>query len=171
MAAPDTRWSGRPETVSKFSVPLSELAEGDFAVDAAASEAEVRPDGAEELGIDEVRLTGHLSETGMGYFFHGRLTSAFARRCDRCLEDTKAPVDLDVLWAFEPGTVVDPIEELMGEDPDEISEEDDSSGTIKFSGDEIDLAGPAWRNWSSRCPPKSSARKTAKGFARGAAQT
>jgi uncharacterized metal-binding protein YceD (DUF177 family) len=141
--------------VNKLIVPVSTLGEINHVVDAVVCEADLRPEGAKELGLGQTKVCGALSEVGQTYLFKGRIAACYQRTCDRCLGDAEVPVELDVLWAYEHGTPLEPDKDFDGESDDILTEEDqDQTDTTLFPGTEIDLAGNVWEELALSAPSK-----------------
>lgn len=134
-------------------VPLTAVRDQTLTVEAVVTEADLRPGKDAELHVGPVRLAGRLTEIGARYLFHGRLSGAFLRVCDRCLEDAAASFDIEVDWAFEQGPA---LRVEADEDTDEDDEEplEDEPDVTRFEADEIDLRPRLWEELVLSAPTK-----------------
>jgi uncharacterized metal-binding protein YceD (DUF177 family) len=125
-------------------VPLSLITEAGYRLDVTAPLNALKPEGAEELPMQEVTVRGKLTQVGADYLFRGRLTGEFVHPCDRCLEEARFPVDLDVIWNFAEGLPGEAFNELAEVDEDEEVALELAADFRAFQGNEIDLAPPVW---------------------------
>jgi uncharacterized protein len=125
-------------------VPLSFITEDGYRLDVTAPLNALRPEGAEDLPMQEVTVRGKMTQVGADYLFRGRLTGEFVHPCDRCLEEARFPVDLDVLWNFAEGLPGEAFNELAEVDADEDAALDLADDFRPFHGSEIDLSPHVW---------------------------
>lgn len=156
-------------TVNTLRIPLKALAESPvLTVDVTANEDDIRPEGAEPVGMQDIRVEGTLSQIDTEYYFEGRASAVIAGPCDRCLGQARLVLDLPVEWYFE--RVDDDREsEMPGADAAvEFSEADladsGSESLRLFSGETLDLGLSVWEDLVFSMPSKLLCRKDCKGI-------
>jgi uncharacterized protein len=128
--------------VSVLQIPLLAVTDSGLDVNAEVSGAELQPEGAADLPMGSIRLTGTLSGDGEEFIFHGSLEGTYLGNCDRCLGPAEKRFQTEILWVFVHGTPPQPSEELE----DKEGEEDFDDGVIRtFIEDNVlDLRTAAW---------------------------
>lgn len=143
--------------MSALTVSLASVPEEGLPIDQTLSEAELRPEGAAELGLTTARVRGNLSAVDGHYIFLGTVSAVIAQSCDRCLCAVECPYDASVVWDFEPGPPLRPWEERPDEtrddeDHDPVAEDERRTG--RFSGETLDMAPLAWEDLVLAAPSK-----------------
>ncbi len=136
----------------KLKVPLSRITEKGVAICEAVPVGELQPEDATELPLRTVEVTGTLAELGEEYLFRGKVSGAFQRACDRCMEDEEQPFEVDVVWSFAQDVGLGDRGEPFSDDDDDVIE---GAGRVHpFSGNEIDLAPRMWEEIVLAAPAK-----------------
>ncbi len=151
--------------MGQLKIPLSSFTEEGILVDKVVAETEFAPKGTSQLAISPVHVSGKLTQVDGDYIFKGRLEGLYHLRCDRCLDPVDWPFDIDVLWVFEEGVPVHPLENW----PDNAEEEEDAvdegeTRVARFQGNEIDLSEAAWEEIVLAAPAKVLCREDCKGL-------
>jgi uncharacterized protein len=128
--------------VSDLQIPLSAVPEEGFAVEAETSSADLRPEGAAELSMGPIRITGTLAGDGYEFVFNGRMTGTYLGTCDRCLGPAEVSFATQVLWVFAEGSPVHPFDDSEDEENEDIA--DDGVIRASFEGNMLDLSAAAW---------------------------
>ncbi|MEX2015492.1 MAG: DUF177 domain-containing protein [Candidatus Hydrogenedentales bacterium] len=140
--------------MNKLVIPVTAVPEGGAAIDARASEVDIRPDGVEPVGLSEVRVQGTLVPMDNDYLFRGHVTGVYRQPCARCLRETTEKFDLQAAWFFERGPVKSAEHDLVaGYELDETLAEDQER-TRTFDGVTIDLRPDVWEEIVLAAPPK-----------------
>lgn len=128
--------------MSVLRIPLPAITDEGLAVDAEVSGAELQPEGAADLPMGTIRLTGTLSSDGEEFIFHGALEGTYLGNCDRCLGPTERSFQTEILWVFAHGTPP----QLSQAAEDEEGEEDFDDGVIRtyIEDNVLDLRAAAW---------------------------
>lgn len=84
-----------------LTIPLADIGDDGVEVDALVRVGTIRPEGAESVPVEEVRLTGVMEDVGGDFLFRGELSGAFESTCDRCLKSATIPFEVEVMWNFE----------------------------------------------------------------------
>lgn len=123
-------------------IPLSAFPDEGITVDAEVPGADVQPQGAADLPMESICITGALTGDGEEFVFNGRMTGAYLGNCDRCLGPAKVPFAMKVLWVFAEGPPRHPFEEPEDKDSEELT----GDGVIRtsFDGNILDLAPAVW---------------------------
>ena len=139
--------------VSKLTIPLGLATAREIPVDVEISISELKPEGAPDVPITAVAVTGALSEFEDGYLFKGEVTGVYETTCDRCLEAVRQPFRHEVLWVFVEGEAPAANAE-DGREVELTAEDLESPATASYSGGEIDLAPQAWEEVVLAIPVK-----------------
>ena len=145
-------------------IPVTAVPEGGAAIDATASEADIRPKDVDPVGLSDVHVTGKLAPMDRDLLFRGHLTGAYRQPCARCLKLTDEPFDLEVAWFYEPGHVT-PVEAALA-DGYELDETvaDDQGRTRVYDGVTLDLRPDVWEEIVLATPPKVLCDEACKGL-------
>lgn len=138
--------------MDKLTIPLSAIQDKGLPIDIRAFEEDLRPEGAKAMSVTEVRITGILSRADDDYVFHGDLTGAYVRPCDRCLERAEVPFSVDAVWVFSKDAL-SAVEKLSEEAGDRVGVED-STLPVAIEGDEIHLRPLIWEEIALAAPLK-----------------
>lgn len=154
-------------------VPLSSVPDHGLAFEALVSGGAFQALGyegprqsAEPLRLESVRVKGTLSRVDDEYVFHGAVSGAYFRICDRCLDEAKASFRIEVIWTFAQGMGAATKPEWADDDTDEdvAEEEADATDIILFHGDEIDMAPRTWEEIVLNLPSKFVCRQDCRGL-------
>jgi uncharacterized protein len=129
-------------------------------VNVTVSEDRLRPEGARELSVSPVTVTGVLTEADNDYIFRGDLSGEFRHACDRCLEEAKVPFKIDLLWVFTPP---EGFEELSDAEED-MEEWEDADRPMTYENGEINLAPYVWEELVLAVPSKFLCREDCAGL-------
>ena len=139
--------------MDELKFPLSTVTEEGVTVDAVAAAGNLRPQGADELPLDAVSVSGALTRIGEEYLFRGTLSGIFEHACDRCLEGAASPFVIPVLWSFTREHEAAPGRESDHAD-DDWRQVDDAMQRRLIDGMEIDLASAVWEELALATPTK-----------------
>lgn len=136
--------------MDSLKISLSAITEHGVPFDAAVTVAALRPEGADPLPMAQVRLTGTATLVSDQVLVQGRLQGVYVHPCDRCLEEARRPLNLDVLWCFSeiapaPRAAVDGEIEVLPDEPDLPR---------PIVGNEVDLAAAVWEELVLAAPLK-----------------
>jgi len=145
-------------------IPLSQITEHGFRVDAETTVAELQPQGVEGLPVDRVWISGTLTAVSADYLFQGRIRGCFVQPCDRCLEPAHAPVDVEVVWEFVEGPETTPRDTVDASDDVDDAEDFQDGARHPFQGGEIDLGPHVWEELVLAMPFKYLCREDCKGL-------
>ena len=142
--------------MDKLCIPVSQAPCGGVTIHVVASPDELRPKGARELDLGAVTVSGALQrssseDTVHEYLFQGRISGVFRHACDRCLDMTDKPFDVEVVRVFVQGPAR-ALSEVLGDC--EEGENDYDAGFVAFQGDEIDLRLAVWEEIVLAAPTK-----------------
>jgi len=136
--------------MSKLSIPLTGVPESGLRIDSIVPRAELRPEGADDLAVDAVHVSGTLRRSGEDYFFEGAVAGSFAHQCDRCLDQVVKDLETPVTWLFRRGSAEEPDMEDL--DSEELEEEEFM--VYGFDGSALDLAPMVWEELVLLAPVK-----------------
>ncbi|MDX9974664.1 MAG: DUF177 domain-containing protein [FCB group bacterium] len=146
--------------MDKLRMPLSTVPAKGLPVNVTVTEEDLRPDGAKELSVEPVTVSGVLAPADTDYLFRGDISVEYRHTCDRCLEEAKIPSKVEVTWFFTPR---DGSEELSDADEDmEILEDDERPMT--YENGELDLAPHVWEEIVLTAPSKFLCREDCAGL-------
>ena len=147
--------------MKRLTVPVAAIKADGFIIDVVAPIAELQPADADGgVPVSTVFVRGMLSEAGKEYLFRGNISGVFEAACDRCLEMTKLPFDVEVAWVFAEGQHPVSEEELDADDADEQSD----VSVLGFDGNEIELATGVWEEVILAMPSKYVCREDCAGL-------
>jgi len=151
--------------VDILKIPLSSIPEHGFPVDADVPVKALQPRGVEGLPLQRVNVRGTLVPVSRDYLFQGRIRGCFVQPCDRCLEEARAPFDVEVTWDFEEGPEVPHFHGAeRGHEAGEDEELELDGVRRTFQGTEIDLAPPVWEELVLAAPIKYVCQEDCKGL-------
>lgn len=139
--------------MSKLRIPLTGIPESGVRIDSIVPRAELRPDGADDLAVGVVRVSGTLQRSGEDYFFEGVVSGAFAHQCDRCLDEVVKELETPVAWLFRRGADREPDLEILDSEEFEVEPEEELL-VYGFEGHELDLAPQTWEELVLLAPVK-----------------
>lgn len=148
--------------MSVLQIPLSAVPEEGITVEAEASSADLRPEGAADLPMGPIRITGTLSGDGDEYVFNGRMTGTYLGHCDRCLSRAEVSFATNVLWVFAQESSLHPFEDSEDEENEEFA--DDGVIRTAFDGNMLDLSAAAWEEAVLGAPQKLLCSETCAGL-------
>ena len=136
---------------AKLQIPVLSIGDDGLNLDVRLPVAEVQPPETDPVPLDEVRVSGCLTDLGGGeYLFRGRVRGEYAQPCDRCLEAARAALDSDVAWVY--------VEAGTGEALSDMEEDDGDGGgereKLMIRGREINLAPQVWEEIVLSAPLK-----------------
>lgn len=137
--------------IEHLRIPLSEIPDEGYRVDTIVLGDALRPEGARELPLGHITISGSLTLiNGVGQF-HGAVTGAYHGVCDWCGESVESPFLVRVVWTY--------YESLPGYEPAESSSEfirEDGivSSSHAYTEDCIDLGPAAWEEIVLSAPMK-----------------
>ena len=135
-------------------IPLIAITDDGVSVDVEVPLKDVQPPHAEPLPADTVALRGTLVPVSDDLLFRGQVLGAFVCPCDRCLAEAETPFDIEVIWTFEEGPPLRPVDGgEEGEDSD-AGEYAPAAGLHRFQGTEVDLNLPLWEELEFAAPDK-----------------
>ncbi len=141
--------------MSKLTIPLGLATAREIPVDVDISISELKPEGAADVPITAVTVSGTLTEFEDGYVFKGWVTGEYETTCDRCLEELRQAFRHEALWVFvEDELPVAPASDGNGREMDLSPEELDAPPMASYSGGEIDLTAQAWEEVALSVPVK-----------------
>ena len=150
--------------MNKLVIPVTAVPEGGAAIDALASEADIRPQGVDPFGLSEIRVRGKLAPMDRDLLFRGHVTGSYRQPCARCLKQADDAFDLEVAWFYEPGRVNTPDAELLeGYELDETVAEDQGR-TRMYDGVTLDMRPDVWEEIVLAAPPKVLCKAGCKGL-------
>lgn len=150
--------------MNKLVIPVTAVPEGGAAIDAVASEADIRPRGVDAVGLSEIRVRGKLAPMDRDLLFRGHLTGAYRQPCARCLKQAEDAFDLEVAWFYELGDVkANEAELLEGIELDETVV-DDQGRTRMYDGVTLDMRPDVWEEIILATPPKILCDEACKGL-------
>lgn len=147
--------------MKSLEVPRSAIPEKGVAINTVAAVEELRPEGAAEVPLRAVTVTGTLTASGDECFFRGQISGTFTRACDRCLELAARPFDVDVLWCFVKGLQPSQREQVLGDGPGEVQ---DAAERSVFDGNIVNLAPQIWEEVALGVPTKFLCREDCAGL-------
>jgi len=151
--------------VDALRIPLTDITEHGFRVDRKVDIHALRPQGAEDLPLEQVSVRGSLTPMDNEFLFQGQVQGVFVHPCDRCLEEAQAPFAVEVVWTFSEGPEPEPDEGNFDGESEDIEEELDNAGEhFHFQGTEIDLSQCVWEEVSLAVPAKFVCRPECKGL-------
>ncbi|NLV42664.1 MAG: DUF177 domain-containing protein [Candidatus Hydrogenedentes bacterium] len=138
---------------AKLQIPVLSIGDDGLDLDVRLSVAEVQPPETDPVPLDEVQVTGCLTDLGGGeYLFRGRVRGEYAQPCDRCLEEARAALDSAVAWVYVEARNGEALSEMGGDD------DDDGDGAerekLMIAGREVNLAPQVWEEIVLSAPLK-----------------
>lgn len=155
--------------VNKLRIPLSAVARRKgFSFEEHVPEEDLRPKGAPRSSLREVRVAGKVTSVASEYLFEGTLSGVYERPCDRCLENARQTIDLDVAWLFELGREDQSLDgALEYTEADALEEEDEGDRVRYYEGTELELAPHVWEEMVLAGPSKFYCSESCKGLCPG----
>ena len=137
---------------AKLHIPVLSIGDDGLNLDVRLPVAEVQPPDTDSVPLDEVRVTGCLTDLGGGeYLFRGRVRGEYAQPCDRCLEEARATLNSEVAWVYVEGRSGEAVSELESDDGDGGGAEREK---LMITGREIDLSPQVWEEIVLSAPSK-----------------
>jgi len=119
--------------VSNLRYPLVSIDDAGVEIAARIPVSMLHPEVTIRPPMREVLLSGRLDKMNGDVLFRGRIQGVYARPCDRCLVETRAPLDIAITWLFS--------NRLAETESDE--ELDDRLYPIE-TDEAVDLTQPLW---------------------------
>ncbi len=130
--------------MSALSFPLSRLGEGGLSIDTSVAVAELMPEGAPPLPVEQVRVRGLLELIDTELVFRGHMAAQYEHPCDRCLEPLPFALDAEVILAGSAETA---------EGLDDAEDAANATGIV-VQGTEANLAPGLWEELVLAVPMK-----------------
>lgn len=153
--------------VNKLRIPLSAVARRKgFSFEEHVPEEDLRPKGAPRSSLREVRVAGKVTSVASEYLFEGTLSGVYERPCDRCLENARQTIDLDVAWLFELGREDQSLDgALEYTEADVLDDEDVEGERVRYyEGTELEMAPHVWEEMVLAGPSKFYCSESCKGL-------
>ena len=147
--------------MDSLKIPLSAITEHGEPFDAAAPVAGLRPEDAAALPMAKVRVAGTVTRVGDQVLVKARLQGDYVHACDRCLEEARIPLDIEVWWCYSESAPQRPEANADGEI--EISP-DEPDLPRPIVGNDLDLAPAVWEELALATPLKYVCSETCRGL-------
>jgi len=119
--------------VSNLRYPLVSIDDAGLEIAARIPVSALHPDVTIRPPMREVNLNGRLDKVNGDVLFRGRVQGVYVRPCDRCLVETRAELDLAIIWLFSNRTA------------DAETDQDLEDRLYPIEPDEVvDLTQPLW---------------------------